>query len=182
MCTPKGKVLHLFLWSSQGPGPWVWVQSGLVQYSVSTSQPHPHAVKPQILVNTQAEVTLGWGIGKRCVGYLNGQYKSFSFFWPDVKVLACFKTFKTFSVLVLTFLTIINKSISLQESGEYTLSPFPMWQSNKTCDHIKPSLPWTMLLEYVGWKVKSLLGRKPPKRTYLERAEIDSRASSASVK
>lgn len=39
----KGKVLHLFLWSSQGPGPWVWVQSGLVQYSVSTSQPHPHA-------------------------------------------------------------------------------------------------------------------------------------------
>lgn len=39
----KGKVLHFFLWSSQGPGSWVWVRSGLVQHSVSTSQPHPHA-------------------------------------------------------------------------------------------------------------------------------------------
>lgn len=38
-----GKFCTFSLWSSQGPGPWVWVQSGLVQYSVSTSQPHPHA-------------------------------------------------------------------------------------------------------------------------------------------
>lgn len=69
----------------------------------------------------------------------------------------------------------------LQESGEYALSPS---QCMEVTRHVTTSnhLCLDNALEYVGWKVKSLLGRKPPKRTYLERAEIDSRASSASVK
>lgn len=68
----------------------------------------------------------------------------------------------------------------LQESGEYALSPSQCMEVTRhvtTPNH----LCLDNALEYMGWKVESLSGRKPPKWTCLERAEIDSRASSASV-
>lgn len=151
---------------------WVWERSALVQCSVATSWPHPHAHDHQILTNIQAGSEQTVRQERGCISYLDAIKQSI--FRLDMKVLTCFTSYETYFMVygVNIFLTITKMSLSSGKLGGMPIGGISQWSTyvkNSKYVAISNQLCLHRALEYLGWKVESLLGKNTSQMSLFEK-------------